>query len=70
MSRNLEYRQDEWVLYVPFPKQEHRSYNEPQRAVILDVFADDGYYDYEIFIDGVGKIKKVKAENLFPVTKA
>jgi hypothetical protein len=55
---------------VPFPEEEHRSYNEPRRVVILHVFADDGYYDYEIFIDGEGTIKKVKAENLFPVTRA
>tara|TARA_B100001123_G_scaffold445007_2_gene595440 strand:- start:110 stop:277 length:168 start_codon:yes stop_codon:yes gene_type:complete len=55
---------------VPYPEDEQSSYNTPRRVVILHVFTDGGYYDYEIFIDGEGTIKKVKAENLFPVTRA
>ena len=70
MSQNIEYRKDEWALYVPYPEDEQHSYNAPKRVVILHVFTDGGYYDYEIFIDGEGTIKKVKAENLFPVTSA
>ena len=70
MRKNLNFQKDEWVLYVPFPDDGERSYNKPKRSVILEVFHGDNYYDYEIFVDGEGKIKKVKAENLFPVTRA
>jgi hypothetical protein len=70
MKKNLNFQKDEWVLYVPFPADGDRSYNKPKRSVILEVFDGDSYYDYEIFVDGEGNIKKVKAENLFPVTSA
>jgi len=70
MKKNLIFQKDEWVLYVPFPADGDRSYNKPKRSVILEVFDGDSYYDYEIFVDGEGNIKKVKAENLFPVTSA
>ena len=35
-----------------------------QRAVVLDVLDEDDIYDYKIFIDGTGEIKKVKEVKL------
>jgi len=63
------YKTDEWVLYCAFPdsKSEFLS-GERKRAVILEVLSKKDIYDYRIFIDGEGKIKKVKESQLFPVT--
>ena len=36
-------------------------------AVILNILPKDDFYDYEIFIDGEGKIKKVREDKLFPI---
>ena len=64
-TKNKIYRQDEFVNYVLFP--DSALLKEKKRAVILEVFKDGSYYDYEIYIDGEGVIRKVKEEDLFPL---
>jgi hypothetical protein len=55
------YKIDEWVVYKPY------EFSIPKRAVILWVYKDNlTMYDYEIFIDGEGKIIKVLESSLFP----
>ena len=39
--------------------------NNKKKAVILEVMENNSVYDYRIFIDGEGKIRKVKESNLF-----
>jgi len=61
-TRTKKYQIDEWVIYQPAPKA------LPKRAVILWVFNDKRtLWDYEIFIDGEGKIIKVLEGSLFPI---
>ena len=38
-----------------------------RKRKLLEVLNDGSYYDYEIFIDGEGTIRKVKEEDLFPL---
>ena len=64
-KKKKSYRQDEFVNYVLFP--ESPLLREQKRAVVLDVFKDGSYYDYEIYIDGEGTVRKVKEEDLFPL---
>ena len=53
---------DDWVIYKP------SSLAAPKRAVILWVYDNNrNMYDYEIFIDGEGKIIKVIQSSLFPI---
>ena len=53
-NKKYLYERDEWVIYKP------SEYSIPKRAVILWVYEDNrNMYDYEIFIDGEGKIIKV-----------
>lgn len=61
-TQTKKYQIDEWVIYQPAPMA------TPKRAVILWVFDDKRtLWDYEIFIDGEGKIIKVLEGSLFPV---
>jgi|TARA_R110000824_G_scaffold15086_1_gene63705 hypothetical protein len=61
MSR---YKIDQWVYYVQFPEVENLK-NNKKKAVILEVMENNSVYDYRIFIDGDGKIRKVKESSLF-----
>ena len=64
----MKHRVDDWVIYKPFPDDESEILaSMEERALILYVFPKKDFYDYEIFIDGKGKIKKVREHNLFPI---
>ncbi len=55
----MKYKVDQWVIYIPFPNDEIESLAKIKKmAVILNILPRDDFYDYEIFIDGEGKIKK------------
>ena len=63
----MKYRIDDWVIYKPFPNEQSDILsNIEKRALVLYVFPKDHFYDYEIIIDGEGKIKKVREHHLFP----
>ena len=55
---------DQWVNYVQFPEVQNLK-NNKKKAVILEVMENNSIYDYRIFIDGEGKIRKVKESSLF-----
>ena len=57
----MKYNIDQWVFYDQFPEVESIA---PKRAVILEVLTRKDIYDYRIFIDGEGKVRKVKEETL------
>ena len=59
-----KYETDQWVYYTQFPEVENLK-NNKKKAVILEVLEKNSIYDYRIFIDGEGKIRKVKEEQLF-----
>ena len=59
-----KYEIDQWVYYVQFPEVENLK-NNKKKAVILEVMEKNSIYDYRIFIDRDGKIRKVKESNLF-----
>ena len=59
-----KYEIDQWVYYVQFPEVQNLK-NNKKKAVILEVMENNSVYDYRIFIDGEGKIRKVKESNLF-----
>ena len=59
-----KYEIDQWVYYVQFPEVQNLK-NNKKKAVILEVMENNSVYDYRIFIDGDGKIRKVKESNLF-----
>ena len=59
-----KYQIDQWVYYVQFPEVQNLK-NNKKKAVILEVMENNSVYDYRIFIDGEGKIRKVKESNLF-----
>ena len=64
----MKYKVDEWVLYIPYKDDEVKSLAEiKKRSVILNILPKSDFYDYEIFIDGEGKIKKVREHKLFPI---
>ena len=67
-SEYMKYRIDDWVLYCAFPEIKALG-NQRDPAVVLEVYPAEDYYDYRIFIDGTGRIKKVKQRNLFPFKK-
>ena len=60
----MKYEIDQWVYYVQFPEVQNLK-NNKKKAVILEVMENNSVYDYRIFIDGEGKIRKVKESNLF-----
>jgi len=59
-----KYQIDQWVYYIQFPEILNLK-NKKKKAVILEVMENNSVYDYRIFIDGEGKIRKVKEEQLF-----
>jgi len=59
-----KYQIDQWVNYVQLPEVQNLK-NNKKKAVILEVMENNSVYDYRIFIDGEGKIRKVKERNLF-----
>ena len=59
-----KYEIDQWVYYIQFPEVQNLK-NNKKKAVILEVMENNSVYDYRIFIDGEGKIRKVKERNLF-----
>jgi hypothetical protein len=60
------YKIDDWALYCAFPDSESEYLSsERKRVVILEVLPKSDLYDYRIFIDGEGKVKKVKEHQLF-----
>tara|TARA_R100000008_G_scaffold79761_1_gene61708 strand:+ start:82 stop:270 length:189 start_codon:yes stop_codon:yes gene_type:complete len=62
----MKYKIDQWVYYVQFPEVQNLK-NNKKKAVILEVMENNSIYDYRIFIDGDGKIRKVKERNLFSI---
>ena len=60
----MKFKVDEWVYYCAFPDLPALS-DERSKSVVLSVLENDPIYDYEIYIDGLGKIKKVKEQQLF-----
>jgi hypothetical protein len=62
----MKYNIDQWVYYVQFPEIINLK-NNKKKAVILEVLDKNSIYDYRIFIDGEGKIRKVKESNLFSI---
>ena len=60
----MKYQIDQWVYYVQFPEVQNLK-NNKKKAVILEVMENNSVYDYRIFIDGEGKVRKVKERNLF-----
>ena len=60
----MKYEIDQWVYYIQFPEIENLK-NNKKKAVILEVMENNSVYDYRIFIDGDGKIRKVKESSLF-----
>ncbi len=62
----MKYQIDQWVYYVQFPEITNLK-NDKKKAVILEVLKKNSIYDYRIFIDGEGKVRKVKESNLFSI---
>ena len=62
----MKYSIDQWVYYVQFPEITNLK-NDKKKAVILEVMENNSVYDYRIFIDVEGKIRKVKEKNLFSI---
>jgi len=62
----MKYKIDQWVYYVQFPEVQNLK-NDKKKAVILEVMQNNSIYDYRIFIDVEGKIRKVKEKNLFSI---
>ncbi len=62
----MKYKMDQWVYYVQFPEVQNLK-NDKKKAVILEVMENNSVYDYRIFIDVEGKIRKVKEKNLFSI---
>ena len=60
----MKFQIDQWVYYVQFPEILNLK-NKKKKAVILEVMENNSVYDYRIFIDEEGKIRKVKEEQLF-----
>ena len=61
-----KYKVDEWVHYCRLPDVEYFK-NDRQRALVLSVLDEDVFYDYKIYIEDTGKIKKVRESHLFPL---
>ena len=59
-----KYEIDRWVYYIQFPEVANLK-NNKKKAVILEVLEKNSVYDYRIFIDGEGNVRKVKEEQLF-----
>ena len=63
-----KFKVDQWAYYCQFPESSNNILKkERQRVVVLEVLNRRAMYDYRIYIDGVGTIRKVKEENLFSI---
>ena len=63
----MKYQVDQWVNYKPFHDSEYELLKGIQnRALILWVYPKNDFYDYDIYIEETGKIKKVREHHLFP----
>ena len=62
-----KFKVDEWVYYCSLPDVEYFK-NDMIRSLILTVLVGDVFYDYRIYIEKTGKIKKVRESHLFPIT--
>ena len=60
----MKFKVDEWVNYCVMPDVEYFK-NDLQPALILAVLKNDLFYDYKIYIEATGKIKKVREDQLF-----
>jgi len=60
----MKFKVDEWVNYCVMPDVEYFK-NDLQPALILAVLKNDLFYDYKIYIEKTGKIKKVREQQLF-----
>jgi len=60
----MKYKVDEWVYYCVLPDVEYFK-DDMRPALILTVLNNDPFYDYKIYIDQTGKIKKVREQQLF-----
>ena len=63
----MKYKVDEWVYYCPLPDVEAFK-DERRSSLILAVLDTDVFYDYKIYIEKTGKIKKVREHQLFPLS--
>ena len=62
-----KFRVDEWVLFCPLPDAVSESLSSERfRAVVLATLPKDPFYDYRIYVEETGKIKKVREHHLFP----
>ena len=59
-----KYKINQWLYYIQFSEDENLK-NNKKRVVILEVMKNNSVYDYRIFIDGEGNVRKVKEEQLF-----
>jgi hypothetical protein len=60
----MKFKVDEWVYYCPLPDVEYFK-NNMRPSIVLAVLNDDLFYDYRIYVDETGKIKKVREHQLF-----
>ena len=60
----MKFKVDEWVYYCALPDVEYFK-NNMRSALILSVLTNDLFYDYKIYIEATGKIKKVREDQLF-----
>ena len=60
----MKFKVDEWVYYCALPDVEYFK-NNMHSALILSVLTNDLFYDYKIYIEATGKIKKVRQDQLF-----
>tara|TARA_B100000575_G_C23098306_1_gene633568 strand:- start:427 stop:621 length:195 start_codon:yes stop_codon:yes gene_type:complete len=61
-----KFKVDEWVNYCALPDVEYFK-DDLKRALILSVLDNDLFYDYRIYIEKTGKIKKVRESHLFSI---
>jgi hypothetical protein len=68
MIKSYKFDIDDWVLYAPYLDFESELLNkERQKVIILEILENDSLYDYRIYIDDTGRMKRIKQENLFPI---
>ena len=60
----MKFKVDEWVYYCALPDVEYFK-NNMSPSIILAVLNNDLIYDYKIYINDTGKIKKVREHQLF-----
>ena len=60
----MKFKVDEWVCFCPLPDVE-KFKHERIVSLILTVLDDDLFYDYKIYIEDTGKVKKVREHQLF-----